>query len=162
MTDPSAERVVRTLNARGGTLAVAESCTGGLIGHLLTGVPGSSRCFRGGVIAYANAAKVALLGVPEALLRQHGGVSSAVAMAMAAGVRERLDADIGLAVTGIAGPSGGTPAKPVGLVYLALAGRDGRAVSSERIWTGDREANKAESAQAALRLIEEFLQASDK
>lgn len=150
-------RVVRLLAERGLTLAVAESCTGGLIGHLLTNVPGSSRCFIGGVAAYHGRAKTVLLGVPEETLRTYGGVSEEAALAMAAGVRERLNADIGIGVTGIAGPAGGTEAKPVGLVYLALVARDGTKVSVREVWDGERESNKARSAERALRLIEEHL-----
>ncbi len=162
MPSSVAERVVHALNDRGATLAVAESCTGGLIGHLITNLPGSSRCFLGGVLAYANAAKTTLLGVPEALIRDPGAVSAEVALAMAEGVRERLNADLGLAVTGIAGPGGGSEAKPVGLVYLALVDRKGRALSRSFIWTGDRESIKAQSAQAAFALVEEHLRATDK
>ncbi len=150
-------RVVRLLSERGLTLAVAESCTGGLIGHLLTNVPGSARCFVGGVAAYHGRAKTALLGVPAETLREHGSVSAEAAVAMARGVRERLDTDIGVGVTGIAGPTGGSEARPVGLVYLALTSRDGRTLARREVWTGDREANKAQSAQAALELIEQYL-----
>jgi PncC family amidohydrolase len=150
------QEVVRLLTARGLTLAVAESCTGGLVGHRITGVPGSSACFRGGVIAYHNEVKAALLAVPEETLEREGAVSEAVALAMARGVRERLAADIGLAVTGIAGPTGGTPEKPVGLVYVALA--DAIAARSRRhLWSGDRWQNKEQSAEAALRMVREYL-----
>ena len=148
--------VVRLLTERGLTLAVAESCTGGLVGHRITGVPGSSACFRGGVIAYHNEVKAALLAVPEDLLEREGAVSEAVALAMARGVRERLATDLGLAVTGIAGPTGGTPEKPVGLVYVALA--DGVGARSRRhLWSGDRWQNKERSAEAALQLLKEYL-----
>ncbi len=117
----SMERVVgRQLSERGLTLAVAESCTGGLIAKRVTDIPGSSHYFVGGIVAYSNEAKIALLGVAEALIRRTGAVSPGVAEAMARGVRQRLHADIGIGVTGIAGPSGGTPEKPVGLVYVGL------------------------------------------
>ncbi len=150
-------RIVRLLGESSLTLGVAESCTGGLIGHLLTNVPGSSRCFIGGVAAYHGRAKTALLGVPPETLRTHGGVSAETALAMAEGVRERLDADIGIGVTGIAGPTGGSESRPVGLVYLALAARDGKTIGRREVWSGDRESNKAQSARAALALIETFV-----
>ena len=110
------------LRARGETVATAESCTGGMVGKLLTDVSGSSAYFLGGMITYSNAAKVALLGVDEGALEEHGAVSAAVAEQMAVGVRDRLGATWGLSATGIAGPEGGTTEKPVGLVYIGLAG----------------------------------------
>ncbi len=113
--------VGRLLSEQGRTVAVAESCTGGLIAHRFTDVPGSSEYFLGGVVAYSNHAKCSLLGVPEELLSQHGAVSEPVARAMAEGVRERFNADIGVATTGISGPGGGSEEKPVGLVYLGIA-----------------------------------------
>ena len=152
-----AGRVVRLMTERGLTLAVAESCTGGLIGHLLTDVPGSSRCFVGGVAAYHGRAKTALLGVPAETLRAHGSVSAETALAMARGIRERLDTDVGIGVTGIAGPTGGSESRPVGLVYLALVDREGRTLARREVWSGSREANKAQSARAALALIEQHL-----
>lgn len=148
--------IVRLLTERGLTLAVAESCTGGLVGHRITGISGSSACFRGGVIAYHNEVKAALLAVPEDLLEREGAVSEAVALAMARGVRERLVADLGLAVTGVAGPTGGTPEKPVGLVYVALADAAG-ARGRRHLWSGDRWQNKERSAEAALQLLKEYL-----
>jgi len=148
--------VVRLLTERGLTLAVAESCTGGLVGHRITDVPGSSACFRGGVIAYHNDVKAALLNAPADVLAREGAVSEGVAVTMARAVRERLPADIGLAVTGIAGPAGGTPEKPVGLVYVALADAEG-AVAERHVWSGDRWQNKERSAEAALKLVKEHL-----
>jgi nicotinamide-nucleotide amidase len=150
------QEVVRLLTERGLTLAVAESCTGGLVGHRITNVPGSSACFRGGVIAYHNDVKAALLGAPADVLAREGAVSEGVAVTMARAVRERLAADIGLAVTGIAGPAGGTPEKPVGLVYIALADAEG-AVAERHVWSGDRRQNKESSAEAALKLVKEHL-----
>jgi PncC family amidohydrolase len=138
------------------TLAVAESCTGGLITHLLTNVPGSSAYVIGGVTAYAYQAKVAALGVSWDTLNQFGAVSEETARAMARGARERFSTTLGLAVTGIAGPDGGTPDKPVGLTYLALADEAGETVE-RRVWTGDRLQNKESSAQAALSLLANYL-----
>jgi PncC family amidohydrolase len=139
------------------TLAVAESCTGGLIGHRITNVPGSSAYFLGGVMAYAYDAKERLLEVQHNTLYEHGAVSEQTAREMARGVRRALGADIGLAVTGIAGPSGGLPGKPVGLTWIALSARDAeRAVS--HIWDGGRIANKEKSAEAALALLQEYLE----
>jgi nicotinamide-nucleotide amidase len=150
-------QVVRLLTKRGLTLAVAESCTGGLIGHRLTNVPGSSACFLGGVVAYHNRAKTGILGVDDDVLNREGAVSEAVAVAMARGVRRLLDADLGVGVTGIAGPSGGTPEKPVGTVFIALAARSGQTVARQCRWQGDREENKTRSAEAALELVQDYL-----
>lgn len=137
-------------------LAVAESCTGGLLGHLITRVPGSSAYFLGGVIAYANAVKEAQLGVPAELLARYGAVSAPCAEAMARGVRERFGADVALSITGIAGPGGGTPEKPVGLVYIGLATAEEVLVREHR-WTGTRYANQRASALAALEHLLEYL-----
>ena len=138
------------------TLAIAESCTGGLLTHRLTNVPGSSTYIIASVIAYAYEAKVAALGVSWETLNKFGAVSAETVTAMARGAREKFAATIGLAITGIAGPGGGTPDKPVGLVYLALA--DARDVIVEQhIWRGNRLRNKAESAQAALELLARYL-----
>ena len=156
MPESLEQEVVRLLTERRLTLAVAESCTGGLVGHRITNVPGSSACFRGGVIAYHNEVKAALLNAPADLLAREGAVSEGVAVTMARTVRERLGADIGLAVTGIAGPAGGTPEKPVGLVYIALADSEG-AVAQRHVWSGDRRQNKESSADAALKLAKEHL-----
>ncbi len=137
-------------------LAVAESCTGGLVGHRVTNIAGSSAYFKGGVVSYDNAVKQAVLGVPGALIEQHGAVSPEVALAMAAGVKRALQADIGLGITGIAGPDGGTPAKPVGLAYVAIA-----APGLERVERclveGDRQSNKTSFADAALQLAVDYL-----
>ena len=117
------------LAARHLTLATAESCTGGLIGGALTSVPGSSAWYLGGVVAYSNRLKTALLGVPETILARHGAVSPQTARAMAQGILDRTGADLAVSVTGIAGPGGGTPGKPVGLVFIGLARRDRPPVS---------------------------------
>jgi PncC family amidohydrolase len=143
--------------AAGLHLAVAESCTGGLVEHAITEVPGSSEYLLGGVVSYADAAKADLLGVDRASLGRHGAVSAQVAVAMAEGVRARLGADLGLAVTGIAGPGGGSEAKPVGLTYVAVADAGGHDVR-RFLWTGDRHANKRSSAAAALQLLIERLE----
>jgi nicotinamide-nucleotide amidase len=146
------EHVAGVLVQRGLTLGLAESCTGGLAAELLTRVPGSSRFFLGGVVAYANAAKTALLGVPEALLVAHGAVSAEVAAAMAEGARHRLGADLGLAFTGIAGPGGGTPDKPVGLVHWALSSKDGVA-TGQRVFNGGRNDVRRRAVFAGLDLV---------
>ncbi len=134
------------------TVATAESCTGGLIGHLITEVPGSSAYFRGGVIAYDNAVKIAALGVDPAVLEAHGAVSEPVVIAMAQGARQALNADIGLATSGIAGPDGGTAEKPVGLVHLAVVSNEG-VVHKQRLFSGyGRDRVKQISAWAVLRM----------
>jgi nicotinamide-nucleotide amidase len=139
------------------TLGVAESCTGGLIGHRLTNVPGSSSYFIGSIVAYAYEAKEALLGVPHDLLAREGAVSEPVVLAMARGVRKVLSTDIGLAVTGIAGPGGATPTKPVGLTYVALVAPGVERVQ-RHVWAGDRASNKQQSAEAVLRLLLDYLE----
>lgn len=150
--EPTAALVLRLLRERGLTLATAESCTGGLVAARLTDVPGSSDVFAGSVVAYADEVKAAALGVPEALLQEHGAVSAETAAAMAAGARARLGADVAVAVTGVAGPGGGTPGKPVGLIFLHAAGPDGE--RSRRLELGgDRETVRARAAAAALHLI---------
>jgi nicotinamide-nucleotide amidase len=142
----------RRLRARKMTLAVAESCTGGLIGSRLTAVAGSSDYFLGGTIAYANAVKVRALGVPRALLARRGAVSEECAAAMARGVRRATGASVGVAVTGIAGPGGGTKEKPVGLVFVAVSGPGARAAVRRLRIHGPREAVRSRAATAALRL----------
>ncbi len=140
--------------AEGLTVATAESCTGGLVAHVLTEVPGSSGYLLGGVVSYADDAKRTVLGVPAITLQAHGAVSAQVAVAMAEGVRARLGASLGVGVTGIAGPGGGSPAKPVGLVYVAVAGPDGAAPGVRRCqWAGDRSSNKRDSARVALEML---------
>jgi nicotinamide-nucleotide amidase len=141
--------VVRLLTQQKKSLALAESCTGGIIAHRVTNVPGASAVFWGGVVSYANAAKETLLGVRAETLRQHGAVSEAVAREMAAGVRERSGADFAVAVTGIAGPDGGTPEKPVGTVFLALTAADGVAVE-RRLNPWDRATFKEVTATQSL------------
>ena len=137
------------------TLATAESCTGGLVGGTLTSVPGSSAWYLGGVVAYDNRIKTALLGVPPATLARHGAVSPQTARAMAQGILERTGADLSVSVTGIAGPSGGTPSKPVGLVYIGLA-RRGRKPSAVKYLSPAKTRRAIRSAtvnQALLALL---------
>lgn len=134
------------------TVATAESCTGGLVAHLLTEVPGSSAYVRGGIVAYGDEVKRTELGVAADVLAAHGAVSAQVALAMAEGVRSRLATDLGVGVTGVAGPDGGSEAKPVGLVYVAVAGL-GPAVVRRFLWPGDRSENKRSSAAAALEML---------
>ena len=147
------EEVVGLRLAVGGfTLATAESCTGGLVAHRLTEVPGSSTYFMEGVVTYSNEAKTRLLGVPAELIEEHGAVSAEVAEAMAEGVKRRADTDFGLAVTGVAGPGGGTPEKPVGLVYVALA--DDAHTEHKRLkLPGDRYLVRWRASQFALDLL---------
>lgn len=147
-----AERLQTSCVAVGLTVATAESCTGGLVAHLITQVSGSSGYLLGGVVAYSDAVKVAQLGVPQAVLDAHGAVSAQVARSMADGARARFGADLAVSITGIAGPEGGTPAKPVGLTYLATAGPAGTDVRRV-VWTGDRSANKWASAGLALEML---------
>jgi PncC family amidohydrolase len=138
------------------TLAVAESCTGGLITHRLTNVPGSSAYLIASVVAYAYEAKVAALGVSWDTLNKYGAVSEETVREMARGVREKFGATIGLAITGIAGPGGGTAEKPVGLTHYALATAD-EVIVRQRVWNGDRISIKEQSAQAALEVLLEYL-----
>ncbi len=148
--------VGRLLIDRGLTLAVAESCTGGLLGHRLTEVSGSSRYFERGIATYSNEAKTALLGVSKAILTRHGAVSAQCASAMAKGIRAKAKTDLGLAVTGIAGPDGGSEEKPVGTVFLALATADD-VKTERRRFRGNRSQNKWLSAQFALDLLRRHL-----
>lgn len=145
-------RLVAVYREKGMLLATAESCTGGMIAARITSVPGASSVFMGGIVSYANAVKRDWLGVPQAVLDRAGAVSAECAEAMAAGARERLRADVAVSVTGIAGPDGGTPEKPVGLVYLGTATAAG--VASERcVFEGDREAVRRAAADRALALF---------
>jgi len=145
-------------SARGLRVATVESCTGGLVGHLITDVPGSSAYFVGGFVTYSDALKREAVGVPDDVLAAHGAVSAQVAMAMATGGRERMGADLAVSVTGIAGPDGGSESKPVGLTYVAVADAAGVAVK-RFAWSGDRAENKRRSAQAALELLLERVEA---
>ncbi|MBD3305850.1 nicotinamide-nucleotide amidohydrolase family protein [candidate division KSB3 bacterium] len=141
------------LKDRNDTLAVAESCTGGLIAHKLTNVPGSSAYFDRGVVCYSNDAKMSLLDVSPNIIEEHGAVSAETAIAMAEGVRWISQTSYGLAVTGIAGPSGGTPEKPVGLVYIALASASQKTQCHRKYFSGNRGEIKARTAQSALDML---------
>lgn len=157
MVDEKLEVLVgELLRRRGLRLAVAESCTGGLIGHRITNVAGSSTYYMGSVTAYAYEAKVRLLGVRWATLEKYGAVSKETVLEMAKGVRRALAADIGLSVSGIAGPGGGTPEKPVGLLWIGLS-----VASVDEAWRfvfpGDRMEVKSQSAEAALQLLVDYL-----
>ena len=138
------------------TVATAESCTGGLLAHTLTNISGSSEYFDQGVITYSNKAKIKLLSVPEGLINRHGAVSEEVAAAMAQAIQQHASVDYGLSTTGIAGPTGGTKEKPVGLVYIAIATKDS-VVVKRCLFSGDRLSNKESSCTAALELLLELL-----
>jgi nicotinamide-nucleotide amidase len=151
------EIVIDLCRAHGLTLATAESCTGGMVATRITGVPGASDVFVGSVVAYANQVKEAELGVPAELVKEHGAVSAEVAAAMAAGARERLGADVAVAVTGVAGPGGGTPDKPVGLVFAHAAGPDGELAARTEL-PGDREMIRGRATAASLHLVRRLLE----
>ena len=151
--DAAARRLGRTLTELGWQMAAAESCTGGLLGHVITQIPKSSDHFLGGIVSYSNAVKQELLDVPEDLIERAGAVSSDVAEAMTTGVLARFPvARLAVSVTGIAGPDGGTDDKPVGLTYVAAALRDGPAAVERHTWPHDRDGNKRASVLAALEL----------
>jgi PncC family amidohydrolase len=144
------------LRKRGLTLSTAESCTGGLVAHRITNVSGSSDYYKGGIIAYANEVKENVLHVAREILDEKGAVSAECAKAMANGVRTLLDSDIGISTTGIAGPTGGTPDKPVGLVYIALATKE-YVHHEKHIFHRDREGNKHEAADAAFEMLKRYV-----
>lgn len=155
-TDGLSERVGALLRHNGLTLALAESCTGGLVGDCITDIAGSSDYFLGGIIAYSYAAKEAQLGVQRATLDAYGAVSPQCAAEMAQGARRAFKADVALSVTGIAGPGGAMPGKPVGLTYFHLSAPDTE-IGHHEIWHGDRRANKESSALVVLRMLERYL-----
>ena len=150
------QEVGEMLRRRGLTLGLVESATGGLISHLVTNVPGSSDYYKGSVTAYSNEAKVRIVGVNEETIVKHGAVSHQVAEEMAAGGRRVLDSNICLSDTGIAGPGGATPGKPVGLFYLGLSHKSGT-VSRKVVFERGREENKLDAARAALGWLKEYL-----
>lgn len=147
----------RMLKAGGFWLATAESCTGGLIGDRITNIPGSSEYYLGGVVAYANEAKMALLGVSKTTLELYGAVSRQAVLEMARGVRLMLEADIAVSVSGIAGPGGGVPGKPVGTVWLGLSAAEGE-WASVQYFSGDRVGIKHQAADTALKMALDYLQ----
>ena len=152
-----AQSVGELLNKQHLTLGLAESCTGGLIATFITDIPGSSAYFEGGIVAYSYQVKERMLGVPASILERDGAVSAETVMAMAKGARKVLKVDVALAITGIAGPSGGTPDKPVGLTYIGLASPRG-ALWRKYIWKGNRRENREQSARAALELLKDHLE----
>lgn len=151
MSIPKQDMLGKLLKGKGITLAVAESCTGGMIGHLITNVPGSSEYFSGGVIAYANEVKVEVLGVSPATLETFGAVSKETVLEMAKGIRALLNADIGISVSGIAGPDGGTKEKPVGTVWIGL-GTPNYDQAKGFLFSGDRESIKQQAALSAMEI----------
>ncbi len=153
---PLEERIGEQLRHNKWRLALAESCTGGLLGHRITNIPGASDYFVGGIVAYANEVKAEVLGVPAEILTEHGAVSRPTVIAMARGVRRLLKAELGLAVSGIAGPSGGSPEKPVGYTWIGLSTPQGEETRSF-IFSGNRLAIKEQAAEQALRLLWEHL-----
>jgi PncC family amidohydrolase len=164
MQPPSIQRLLEGSRSLGGqllaaglTIATAESCTGGLLASTLTDIAGSSDYVLGGVICYSNAVKQNLLGVRPGTLAQHGAVSPETAAEMARGVRRLLRSDLAVAVTGIAGPGGGSPDKPVGLVYLHLSA-PGAELRRREVWPYDRTGNKRATVEAALALVQQYLQ----
>ena len=154
----AAQELFCELRARSMTVATAESCTGGMIGEVLTSVPGVSECYGFGVITYANQAKEKLLGVSHTTLETVGAVSPETACQMAEGALRLSDADIAIAVTGIAGPGGGTEQKPVGLVYIGIALRGKDAVSYKNIFAGGRDAVRQSTVKKALELAKDTIQ----
>ena len=157
MTEALVIAIGQALLARGWTLALGESCTGGMLGHCITNVPGSSEYFLGGIVAYAYQSKEQLLGVRHDTLYKHGAVSHETALEMARGARHAFGADVGLSVTGIAGPGGGLPDKPVGLTWVAVSTRGGE-WGEYYIGQGDRQANKADAVNSALTLLLRILE----
>lgn len=152
-------QLIREYQAKTGrflTIGAVESATGGRIADRITNVPGSSDYFRGSVVAYSNEVKIALLGVKKAAIENYGAVSEQTALEMAQGGRELLDVDLCVSDTGIAGPSGDTPGKPVGLFYLGLAA-EGESLSQKHVFQGNREKNKRDATEAALNMLKQYL-----
>lgn len=152
-------QLAEILIATSTTIATAESCTGGLLSHVLTGVSGSSQYFIGGVVAYSNPIKEAILGVSASTLKKYGAVSQQTAIQMAAGIRQRFNADIGLSTTGIAGPTGGTPTKPVGLVWIGISSAD-RSDAFECHFIGGRNEVKLSTVRQVLIFLHDRLKAN--
>jgi len=150
------QKIIQALQSQGQTLAVAESCTGGLVANRITDVPGSSDVFLLGVITYSNEAKQKILNIPPKALKSHGAVSEQIAIAMAKGVRKIHKTDFGIGITGIAGPTGGTKAKPVGLTYIAVSTKD-ETLCLHCMFQGTRPQIKKQASTQALELLTEFL-----
>ncbi len=155
MAEPLAEELVALLVERGLKLATAETDTGGLMGHWITDVPGCSKAWIGGVAPYTGRTKTDLIGVDVEVLREHGSVSEECAVAMARGARDALGADIGVAETGITGPTGGSDERPVGTVWIACVGPGERVAAERQVWSEDRAGNKVLTARRALELVRE-------
>ena len=153
------EKIAKSLKQKKLWVATAESCTAGLVAHMLTNVSGSSEYFKGSVVAYSNEVKMKVLGVKEETLKKYGAVSEQTAKEMAYGVKKLLGVDIAVATTGIAGPTGGTPTKPVGLVYIGLATPDG-IEARKFLFKGNRLQNKESFANAALSMLLKYLESS--
>ena len=151
------EEVGELLRERGLTIAVAEACTAGLMGSMLCSVPGSSRYFYGGVIAYTGGSKAKLLGVSQELLDREGTVSPAVALEMARKARELMGTDVGVSTTGVAGPAGGSSGIPIGTFHIGVALAGQRGATRELHWDGDRNSNRENTARAALELVRDYL-----
>jgi nicotinamide-nucleotide amidase len=151
--DSLAEAVLAACRGRGLTLATAESCTGGMVAAALTDIAGSSDVVERGLVTYSNAAKSALLGVPPALIAQHGAVSAEVAAAMAAGALQHAPVDLAVAITGIAGPGGGSTEKPVGLVWFGSGRRGGAIATEHHVFPGDRAQVRLAATRRALELL---------
>ena len=154
-TDALSEKLVHLCRTKKLTLATAESCTGGLVAAAITSVPGSSAVLDRGFVTYSNAAKTELLGVPADLIDEVGAVSEAVARHMALGAKQRAGVDLAVSVTGVAGPDGGSPEKPVGTVWFGLATADGQVFTHHRLFPGDRQAIRTASTLFALQLLSE-------
>jgi nicotinamide-nucleotide amidase len=152
-TDALSEKLVRLCRTKNLTVATAESCTGGMIAAAITSVPGSSAVLDRGFVTYSNAAKTELLGVPADLIDSVGAVSEAVARLMAQGAKQRAGVDLAVSVTGVAGPDGGSPEKPVGTVWFGLAAADGQVFTHHRLFPGDRQAIRTASTLFALQLL---------
>jgi PncC family amidohydrolase len=155
---PLVKAIAKKLTKKKATLMIAESATGGFIQHVITALPGSSIFFLGGVVAYADALKERLLQVPAQTLQREGAVSEATASAMALGVRLLLNADYGLATTGVAGPTGGSQDKPVGTVYIAVAHHGFETITHQYTFSGTRKENKQHFSQAALQLLSDTIE----
>jgi PncC family amidohydrolase len=151
------EQIAPLLRTRGLTLASAESCTGGLVANRITDIPGSSEYFLGGVVAYANRVKMELLKVPAGLLAQYGAVSEEAVRAMAEGARQLFGAGVAVSVSGVAGPGGGSPEKPVGTTWIGLAALEGT-WARHFLFSGNRTQNKVSSAEAALQFVLDYLE----